>query len=324
MNTAAAPSRDPEAILRASDPLLTEGAVIERLKREFRLSVHPDIVPGLLYEADPAGRKALATICRQYVAIAGAHGLPIIIMTPTRRVSRERLDASPYRNRDVIGDSVGFLRKILAAAPEPRPPDVLVGGLMGCRGDAYDGRDALDAAEAARFHRWKSERFREAGVDFLFAGIMPAVSEALGIARAMAAAGRPYIVSFMIRRSGRLLDGTTLHDAIAAIDGGAEPRPVCYMANCVHPHVLRDALSAPGNRTALVAERLAGLQANTSPLAPEELDGRGDLAAEEPERLAEAMMALRAAHGLRILGGCCGTDGRHLEALARRLRPRAD
>ena len=311
-----------EAFHRA-DVLLTEGAVIMRLKSEFGVAVHPDIVPGLLYDGDPKGREALATIYRQYLAIANSSRLPIMIMTPTRRVSRDRLHASPYRGKNVIPDSVAFLAEMRAGFPE-HASNIFIGGLMGCAGDAYDPRNALSAADALGFHRWKAGQFQAARVDYLFAGIMPAMPEALGLARAASETGLPYIISFMIRRTGTLLDWTTIPEAIAAIDDGADPKPLCYAVNCVHPLVLREALSPPANRTSLVAERLKGIQANASPQAPEELDRKAEMVSEDPERLAEAMIGLRVDHGLKIFGGCCGTDERHIEALARKLKPPPD
>ena len=194
-----------------------------------------------------------------------------------------------------------------------------VGGLMGCRGDAYRPADVLPAAEARAFHSWQADLFAEADADFLYAGIMPALPEALGMAQAMGDSGLPYIVSFMIRGDGRLLDGTPIHDAIHAIDARVDVRPEFYMTNCVHPTVAHQALSQPFNATELVRDRFLGIQANASRLTPEELDGAAELDSSDAGPWAADMMRLRDDMGLRVFGGCCGTDGAHLEEVARRL-----
>jgi len=126
-------------------------------------------------------------------------------------------------------------------------------------------------------------------------------------------------VSFIVRPSGRLLDGTPLDHAISRIDDQVAPRPLGYLVNCVHSSAMESALSAPLGRRALDSGRLLGLQANTSSRGPEELDGSEELIGEDPEVFASEMCALRTLFGLRLLGGCCGTDGRHIAALARGL-----
>ena len=142
------------------------------------------------------------------------------------------------------------------------------------------------------------------------------------MAKALAEAQIPYIISLMIRDNGRLLDGTPLHDAIAHIDEGVAHPPLCYMTNCVHPDILFRALSQPWNRTTLVRERFRGIQANASALAPEELDGSKDVRSSSPQDLAESICRLKSLMDLKVVGGCCGTDGRHLRAMAEAVWPR--
>jgi S-methylmethionine-dependent homocysteine/selenocysteine methylase len=144
---------------------------------------------------------------------------------------------------------------------------------------------------------------------------VPALSEALGLARAMAACGLPIVISFVARRTGVLLDGTPLEVAIATIDDRVDPAPVGYMLNCVHPFVLASALAAQPAAT----RRIIGLQANTSAREPEELDGATELETAEPGPFARELAAVTRAFGLRVVGGCCGTDAEHIDALARLL-----
>jgi S-methylmethionine-dependent homocysteine/selenocysteine methylase len=296
--------------LDSSPIALMEGALGERLKREYRLQPDEHVaLAGLCY--DSRGRAALTELWSEYAAIAHRHDLPLLAATPTRRAGRERVAASRYA-ASIIRDNVELLREVQRGSSA----GIQAGGLMGCKGDAYRATDVLPVAEARAFHSWQADLFAEAGADFLYAGIMPALPEATGMALAMGDSGLPYIVSFMIRRDGRLLDGTTIHEAIQTIDESVEVRPVCYFSNCVHPTVLYEALTQPFNATDVVRDRLRGIQANASHLTPEELDASTGLESSDAGWWAREMLRLRDDKGLRVFGGCCGTDGRHLEAIA--------
>lgn len=304
---------DIRTCLREKPAILMEGALGERLKREYRLSFDPQIAMASLVESEE-GRRALRGLWLQYAGIARRYELPFLAATPTRRANRERM-ALAGREGELLEKNVRFLREIQRESGI----EMYVGGLMGCRGDAYTGQGALNERESLEFHRWQAERLRDGGADFLFAGIMPNLPEAVGMAGAMSGTGLPYIISFTIRRDGRLIDGTAIHTAIDRIDESMVCPPLCYMTNCVHPSIAYEALNQPFNRTALVRKRFLGIQANTSPLDYSELDGAEELFCSEPGGLARGMQRLRRDMGLKIMGGCCGTDARHMEAVARLL-----
>lgn len=294
--------------------VLMEGALGERLKREYSITFDEQIaMAGLIYEEK--GAFALKALWNEYLDIARENGLPFIATTPTRRANRERI-AKANCPETVIADNVAFLKNI----QENCRVQMYVGGLMGCKGDAYTGEGALDEQEAYDFHRWTAEQFQKAGVDFLYAGIMPTLSETAGLARAIDDTGLPYIISFTIQEDGKLIDGTTIADAIRYIDSVTTNQPVCHMTNCVHPSIVRKALLQPFNRNETVRERFRGIQANTSPLSYAELDGAEDLHCSEPEDFAEEMIKLQGVADIKIWGGCCGTDCRHMACVARKLR----
>jgi homocysteine S-methyltransferase len=298
--------------------ILAEGALIERLRRNPAVRLNPHILhAGLVY--DSRGQTALRQIYRQYLDIGRRSGLPLLTCAPTWRANPARLKQAGYNDQtDVNGDGVRFLASIRAEYGA-YAGQVFVGGLMSCRGDAYRPAEALPAGEAAAFHRPQAGALAAAGVDFLLAATLPAASEALGLAWAMAECGTPYALSFVLRPGGTLLDGTPLHQAIAMIDSAANPAPLFYMANCVHPTVFESAFAAAISQSPSVAKRVIGLQANTSTKSPEELDHRGSLDGAEPEPFASAMVGLHRWFGTKILGGCCGTDNRHIAAIARRI-----
>jgi homocysteine S-methyltransferase len=212
-----------DKILLESPCILSEGAVIERLRRNEQLELDPFLVNSAFIYGD-ATRTALENICRQYLDIGRQFNFPIIISTPTWRANRERIDSAGYTGNDVNADNFLFLNTLRQSYGE-YAANILICGLMSCYGDAYEPAEALSISEARDFHTWQAERLADAGVDFLLAATLPACSEAIGLAQALAATGKPYMISFVVRPEGTLLDGTPLKDAIETIDESASPRP---------------------------------------------------------------------------------------------------
>jgi homocysteine S-methyltransferase len=306
-------------LLESSPCILGEGAVIERLRRNSELELDPHIVNSA-FVYDHAKRTALGAICRQYLDIGYQYRLPLLLSTPTWRASRERIDAAGFAGRDVNGDNFRFLDALRNRYGD-YALKVVICGLLSCRGDAYNPAEALGTAASREFHLWQATMLADAGVDCLLAATLPALSESIGLALALSATGKPYLISFVVRLEGTLLDGTPLKDAIAAIDAAASPRPLAYLVNCTHASIFRDALLHEQNSSPSVRERVVGLLANTAALNPEELDNSTTLIEEEPELFGRSVAALHTELGMRILGGCCGTDDRHIRCLAKRLGP---
>jgi len=297
-----------------SERLLTEGALVERLKHEYGLTMDPAInQAGIIYHKQ--GKTILADLYKQYIALSIQYQIPIMLMTPTRRVNADSVKRSVFREKNVIEDSVRFLNDIRNQYPRYRE-NILIGGLLGCKGDAYDAGTALDTVEAFHFHQMQVDQFARKEIDFLFAGIMPATTEALGMALAMAGSGIPYIISFMVNKDGRLLDGTPLVDAIRTLDESVSIKPVCYMANCIHPYNLNLALSHPFNRDSPWLARIQGIQANTSLLEPWELNHCPILDKGDYGFMISEIEKLKENFAFKILGGCCGTDAVFMDQLA--------
>jgi homocysteine S-methyltransferase len=301
-------------------PILTEGSIVERIRRDPTFELDPDILQAA-FVFDPPTARRLGAISREYLEIGMASGLPMVLHTPTWRANPERVARATERScAEVNRAGVEFLRKIRderGASPE----QVFLAGLMACRGDAYDPGEALEADEAARFHEGQARALAEGGADFLLASTLPAASEARGMARAMGATRLPYILSFVLRPEGTLLDGTPLHEIVAAIDASTDPAPTGYWINCTHHGVFAAAMSRQVALRPGLAERVIGLQANTSDLPPDQLEGSDTLHGEDPTLFAEGMLAIHAQHGTRVLGGCCGSGAEHIRQLAERFVP---
>lgn len=301
-------------LILESEILFTEGAVLERVRRETGAKMDEG---GLLHAAlvyDERGGEILENIYRQYLDIGKNNGLPMIVMTPTWRANKDRIAGSPYKGRDVNKDCFDFLDRIRRSYGS-YGGDIYIGGLTGCRGDAYRPSESLTAREALEFHKSQAAALSSAGADFLIAETLPALDEAIGIARAMAETGKTYAISFVIRADGCLLDGNPLSAAIDRIDSAVNPNPLFYMVNCVHPSILAAALAAETNKTVAAGGRLIGIQANASSLSPEELDCSSLLQADDENEFFDIVKKLRENHGIKIFGGCCGTTGRHIETM---------
>lgn len=293
----------------ARPAFLMEGAIGTRLRGEYGLQPDPCIaLASHMYDA--AARAALSDIYGGYMRSAVEHGLPFLANTHTRRVNRERLAASQY-GEAVFADSVSFLRDICGRAS--------IGATVGCQGDAYTGAGALAGEAALAYYDWTVSRFARAGADYIFAALIPALSEAEGVARACSEQGVPCIVSFTLRPDGRLADGTGLDEAIRRVDDAVVRPPLCYMANCLHPRRLALALDAPLNQSVAVRTRFMGIQANAADLSHAELDGAGAVVKSDARVLAQAIGKLRDWISLKIAGGCCGTDDESVREIARML-----
>jgi homocysteine S-methyltransferase len=306
-----------QTFLASPRTILGEGAVIERLRRSPGIQLDDYVVnSALIYEE--SGHAALAAIYRQYLEIGQRYKLPLLLSTPTWRASRERIAAAGLEGRDLNGDNSRFLAELRDSYGD-YAQQVAICGLMSCRGDAYKPTEAMSVEAAAQFHSWQANALAAAGVDFLLAATLPALSEAIGLAQAQAATGLPYLISFVARPAGTLLDGTPLDAAIATIDAAVTPRPLAYLINCTHTSIFRSALLNQQNSSPLVRARVIGLLANTAALSPEELNESVALIEEAPEVFGDRVAALRDELGMKVLGGCCGTDERHIESLARKL-----
>ncbi len=298
--------------LNSSDlPLLTEGSIFERVRRDSTLTFDPDLANAALVY-DPLGRKVLERVHREYIEIGIQSKLNFIAFTDTWRANPERVERSQYRDRQVNADCANFLCEIRNSYS--RTTQIFVAGQIGCKGDAYNPNEALTADEAYNFHRPQIKELADTDVDFLFAATLPALSEAEGIAHAMSETSLPYILSFVIRPNGTILDGTPISDVIKLIDGKEFRSPIGYYVNCVHPTVFVAALGGKPDK------RVVGLQANTSRKSPEDIDGSEELDSQNPKEFADDLWRAFSLCGLRIGGGCCGTDARHISEFAQRMK----
>lgn len=308
-------------LLDSGAPILADAAIETRIMFETRVRLDPHLQVAALLEK-PRGRAVLRDVYATYLDVAWAHRLPLVMGTPTFRASRRYAERARRGGAETVrrlnAEAVAFLNEI---RDDGEHDPVFLAGVVGPYGDAYTPADCLNHLDGADYHLEQVQALSEAGVDALFAPTFPSVEEAHGVAMAMASTELPYAIGFVLDARGRLLDGTYLHDAIERIDNAVVPAPAWYAISCVHPTVARVALTDLASVGAL--ERLREVKANGSRLTPEELVKLDHAHADDPDEFGEAMDRLGVDFRLQILGGCCGTDSRHLAALARRLEARA-
>lgn len=298
-------------LLKEFPLILTECAISERLRRRPDVELHPVLFnTPLIYEE--TGRKRLEKIYYSYLEIANKAKLPILFCAPTWRVSKERIEEAGVPlsiNRDAVTFMNGF-----RARHNSNNSKVTIGALLAPKNDCYSPVAALGRDQAADYHSWQIDELAETEAEVIIAQTMPAVSESLGMADRLAVSGKPYVISFIINRSGRVLDGTRLTEAIDRIDQSVESPPAGYMVNCVYPTFLH-----AENQSTDFFKRLVGIQANASSKDPGQLEGSEHLQQDPLSDWGDHMLQLHKKYGVKILGGCCGTDQSHLGYLAENL-----
>ena len=273
----------------------------------------PDFAAFPLLE-DERGRALLSDYYDQYAAIAADAGAGLVLESPTWRANTDwaaRLGYDEARLAAVNESAVVFLREI-ADRWRDRVPAIRVSGQVGPRGDGYRPGAAVDPDEAAAYHRPQLAAFARAGADQATVLTLTDVGEALGVVAAARDVGLPVAIGFTVETDGRLPLGTTLEEAVTAVD--AAGGPAYFVVNCAHPQHIERGLGDDGSWRS----RIQGLRVNASTMSHEELDNSTELDAGDPDRLAVDHARIEASFpAMSVVGGCCGTDARHVAALWR-------
>jgi homocysteine S-methyltransferase len=258
---------------------------------------------------EASGRALLASYYDGYAAIAADAGAGLMLESATWRASpgwgaRLGYEAAALSrvNRAAI-EHLFDLRERYAGTVD----EVVIRGSVGPRGDGYDGSSAMEPDEAAVYHRPQLEAFAQAEADIASALTLTHTGEAIGIVQAARDVGLPVSISFTVETDGRLPSGEGLGDAIAAVDAAAPPD--YFLVNCAHPTHIARGLEGGG----AWRERIAGVRPNASAKSHAELDESDELDEGDPAELAGSTLRLfEQLPALTIVGGCCGTDPRHV------------
>ncbi|MFJ5984200.1 homocysteine S-methyltransferase family protein [Lentzea sp. NPDC092896] len=267
----------------------------------------------LLDDAD--GHAALTRYFERYAGIAERDGAGIVLETATWRANPDWAARLGYDDEQLATANRKAVDLLLDVRQRFAIP-VVISGCVGPRGDAYRPESIMTREEARDYHSPQIRTFADTPADLVTAMTLTNVPEATGIVDAAREANVPVVISFTVETDGRLPSGDALGDAIEAVDRDTNGYPAYYMVNCAHPTHIAPVLDPGAEWT----KRLRGIRANASKQSHAELDEAEVLDRGDPEELADDYRKLRALFpGLTVLGGCCGTDHRHIDAISRKL-----
>ncbi len=295
-------------------PFLSDGGLETHLIFDDGIDLPQFASFPLLRQAD--GRQAMERYFKGFLEEAEALGMGFVLDTVTWRASAgwgARMGWSAADIDAVNREAVAFAEGLRAG----RRGVILVNGVIGPHGDAYRPEAVLTADEAEAYHSRQIVVLAAAGVDMISAMTISSTGEAIGIAEAARKAGVPVVPSFTLETDGRLLGGMALAEAMALTDAATGGYPMWYGINCAHPDHFVAILSGD------YVGRIGSIRANASRKSHAELDEAEALDAGDPLELAMDYVRLRQlVPALRVVGGCCGTDLRHVAAIGQRFAHR--
>lgn len=262
------------------------------------------------------GIAALKEYYLPYVGLALRHRTGLILDTATWRASNgwgKQLGYSEADIRRFNQLSVRLLTEIRARYTAIACP-MVINGVIGPQSDGYNPVELLDTSSAEEYHTHQVDAFVDSAADMVTAVTMTYAAEAIGIAHAAQKAGMPIAISFTVETDGCLPDGSSLEEAIRAVDEATDAAPVYYMINCAHPSHFIHLFEGEPNWS----DRIYGVRANASCKSHAELDEAEELDEGDPEEFGQLYVALKKKlKNLVIVGGCCGTDDRHIGEVCR-------
>ncbi|MDB5745678.1 MAG: homocysteine S-methyltransferase [Massilia sp.] len=276
---------------------------------------------------EQAGQAALLAYFERFARLAQENGSGLVLETPTWRANPDWGRALGYTElalAEANRAAVALVARVRAAWDAPALPGValpiVISGNIGPRGDGCRAGQRMGAAAARDYHLAQIATFAATEADMVSAFTITCPDEAIGIVDAAAACDMPVAISFTLETDGRLPSGDRLSEAITRTDLETGGYAAYYMVNCAHPTHVEPALAEPGPWR----DRLRGLRANASRRSHAELDDSSELDDGDLEELGDEYLALHTVlPQLNVVGGCCGTDERHVAAIARRLTGRA-
>lgn len=273
----------------------------------------PHFAAFVLIDSD-SGIAAMRDYYTRHLPIALEKGVSFILESPTWRAGPEwgaKLGYDQERLSRANRACIDLMAR-LRADYETAATRIAISGCIGPRGDGYDAAHKMTGDEAEAYHAWQVGVLKDSGADFVTAMTMTHIGEGLGIARAAKSAGIPSVISFTVETDGRLPSGESLAEAITTVDSETESAPLYYMINCAHPTHFDAVLATSADWL----KRIGGIRANASRCSHEELDNATQLDSGNPSELGQQYRAICARlPNLCVLGGCCGTDDRHIREI---------
>jgi S-methylmethionine-dependent homocysteine/selenocysteine methylase len=291
--------------------ILTDGGVETDLI--FNRGIDLPFFASVMLLRTPKGEKALDDYIRPYLELARRLGTGFELVTASWRAGPDWAESFGLTQDELDALNRKSVERLQALQSEYSDVPTILSGCVGPRGDGYDPGRIMTVEEASDYHRRQISTLASAGADRITALTMTNIPEAIGIAQAAKTIGIPLIVSFTVETDGRLPTGDSLESAVHAVDDATNSYPEYFMINCAHPDHFAGVLTGGGDWV----RRIGGIRANASRCSHAELDAMTELDEGDPAELGRLYRGLRERMPwLNALGGCCGTDLRHVTAIA--------
>lgn len=265
---------------------------------------------------DEAGVAILKDYYDRYAGLAKQHSVGLVLESPTWRANPDwsrRIGYSDEELQELNRKSIELMHQLAGEYTNAGTP-VVISACIGPRYDGYNPERIMSAEEAEAYHLPQVRIYAEAGADLVTAITMTNVEESVGIVNAAKACDIPVVISFTVETDGRIPTGQTLKEAIEAVDRETDNGPAYYMINCAHPSHFETVLDTGEDWV----RRIMAIRANASRRSHAELDESEELDTGNPQELADDYRRLLEKLGhVTVLGGCCGTDHRHVDEIFR-------
>ncbi len=260
-----------------------------------------------------AGRARLDGYYRDMIAVGKEHGIGVILESPTWVANRDRGATIGYSSEQLVDLNKQAIAHMSEARDTFGDLPTLISANVGPRADAYATSEQMSAEEAETYHTEQIAALAETEVDVISGYTLAYPAEAVGIVRAAKRFGLPVIIAFTVETDGHLPTGASLKEAITQVDAETDGYAAYFMINCAHPDHFENVLSDDP-----WMQRLRGIVANASRCSHAELDEAEELDDGDPDELGQQLAEIRSRFPhISVLGGCCGTDKRHLSSIAR-------
>lgn len=259
----------------------------------------------------PKGRALLREYYLQLISLAKNHDIGITLESISWVANRDRgaeIGYMPDALRDLNIAGIDLIADIRDEFPQL---PIVLSAQMGPRGDGYALDTQMSPDEAEQYHSEQMETLAGTKADIISAFTIGYANEAIGIVRAAERFNMPVAIAFTVETDGKLPSGVSLKNAIETVDKATDSAAAYFLINCAHPEHLENAfVEGPW------ISRLRGIVVNASRCSHEELDNSETLDDGDPIELGAQVAAIcaRFPH-FSIVGGCCGTDMRHMKQI---------
>jgi homocysteine S-methyltransferase len=307
---------------RIALPTLREGIFVSYTGIETDLIFNRGIdLPGFasypLLETEE-GRDMLFGYYSQLIDMAKQKGVGVLLESLTWVANRDRGAAIGHNPSSLKKFNIAAIDLIARVREEKGDLPTLLSAQVGPRDDGYAPTERMTADEAETYHSEQMETISKTEADMVGAFTLCYPEEAIGIVRAGERFEIPVVIAFTVETDGRLPTGMPLKQAIESVDGATDGGAAYFLINCAHPDHFSDVL-VDGQWI----QRLRGVVANASRCSHAELDKSEELDEGDPQELGELVGAIcKKFPHFTIVGGCCGTDMRHLRKIVEQVKMR--